>query len=474
MSDSIDLIFDKTIKVLKDLLHVKHACILQVQESQLVLKRYLSQNKIEKSNEIVSGSSEALERWIEFKEPILMDPIDLKQTKLSEVIKGEKYYVYTCLDSNQKGIAIIVLPIIDFKNFNAENFSLVHVVGQRLSVELEKNKVIHEREKLSEFNAFILESLEEVSWEFLPLKNEINWFGAIQKVFGYTKEIMLDDIEFFLNKIHPTDKISVEERILMNSKVNEKFSIDFQFHYAGNTYNWLRMEGILLENESGTRRVIGVVKNVQNEKMADLEQIKAMVKATDGERKRIASEIHDSLGQTLSVVRLELDALADMPETKPLFEKLTNVSALVAGAIKESRAISHDLMPPALLDYGLIAALDTMINQVNRSSQIQFKFFHNQIEERFEEDFETNIYRICQEGINNILKHANAKHSTIQLIRHPTHMYVSIEDDGIGFGQKKKVSGLGIKNMMNRVAFLGGKMEIESNHGTIITIEISI
>ncbi|WP_420581431.1 histidine kinase [Reichenbachiella sp.] len=478
MSASIDLIYDKTLKVITDLLHVKSAAIVMVGESGLTIERFLDKGKVKKTDQVIMQNEDLKNEVLHMLEPSLISSKIFQETKLVEIVPGSSYYIFPCLDSHSKVIALIILPVSNRDEFRIENYSLINVVGQRLSVELEKSKVIEEQQNLSEFNASVLESLDEVTWDYSISRERISWFGAVYKVFGYPKEEMGNDLVFFLERVHPSDRVNLEDRLIMNKQPDEKFTIDFQFKNKNEGYHWLRMEGVLHTTSAGNpERVIGVVKNVHKEKMAELLRIRAMIKAKDGERKRIASEIHDSLGQTLSVARLELDTLLELNKSPDFENKIKSVSDLVAGAIQESRAISHDLMPPALVDYGLIPALETMINQVDRSSDVKFTFFHNDIDDRFEEEFETNIYRICQEGINNILKHARAKIATIQVIKHPDYVYISIEDDGVGFKQISDVksgAGLGLKNMTNRVAYLGGKINFESNQGSIITIEISI
>lgn len=478
MSGSINLIYDKTLKVITDLLHVKNAAILSVGESDLTIERFLTKGKVTQMGQLNFDNEELFDKVSNITEPSLIASSMFQATRVVEIVSGSDYYLFPCLDSHSKVIALIILPVLNRSGFSIETYSLVHVVGQRLSVELEKSRVIKERESLSEFNASVLESLDEVTWDYSIAKKRISWFGAVHKVFGYPKEEMGVGPDFFLDRIHPSDRVGIEDRLIMNKQPNEKFTIDFQFMSPEKAYSWLRIEGVLHADSSGSsERVIGVVKNVHNEKMAELLRIRAMIKAKDSERKRIASEIHDSLGQTLSVARLELDTLLELIEAENIKDKVNSVSGLIAGAIQESRAISHDLMPPALVDYGLIPALETMISQVDRSSNVKFTFLHNEIDERFEEEFETNIYRICQEGVSNILKHAQAKAATVQIIRHPDYVYISIEDDGVGFKQVADVkggSGLGLKNMANRVAYLGGKIDFESNKGSIITIEISI
>ncbi|MEO9966538.1 MAG: histidine kinase [Reichenbachiella sp.] len=478
MSGSIHLIYDKTLKIIMDVLHIESAAILRVDESQIFLERLLNHGKMDKSSQVIQGKNNLLDEIIKLKEPALISSSIFEDTQIVGVMNEPSYYAFPCLDSHMTVIALILIPVADIESFNIENYALVNVVGQRLSVELEKSRVIKERESLSEFNASILESLDEVTWDYSLIKDRILWFGAINKVFGRPKQEMGYELERFLDRVHASDRAVIEEQIIRNQNAGEKFSFDFQFKNQDEVYSWLRIEGVMLcDQNNNPERVIGVIKNVHKEKMAEIFRIRAMIKAKDGERKRIASEIHDSLGQTLSVARLELDTLLGQYEDEDFKQKVESVSNLISGAINESRAISHDLMPPALVDYGLIPAVETMVNQVNRSSDVEFSFFHNNIKERFEEEFETNIYRICQEGVNNILKHAKATQATVQIIRHPNSVYVSIEDNGVGFnseGKSRESAGLGLKNMANRAAYLGGKIDFDSNNGSIITIEILI
>lgn len=478
MSGSIHLIYDKTLKVIMEVLKVNNAAILRIEESGLFVERLMNNGIMEKKGDRVESKENLVAEMSQMQEPALISSDVFDNTQVVEAMSEPYFYIFPCMDSHMIVIALIIIPIEGLEGFDSENYSLVNVVGQRLSVEIEKSKVIKERDSLSEFNASILESLDEVTWDYSISKKRISWFGATLKVFGFEKEEMGDKLDFLLDRVHPSDRAALEEQLIMNPEADNKFSIDFQIENIDKKFSWLRIEGIMHADAKGVpERVIGVIKNIDKEKLAEKIRVRAMIKAKDSERKRIASEIHDSLGQTLSVARLELDALSELYNDADFKEKVENVSSLVIGAIQESRAISHDLMPPALIDYGLIPALQTMINQLNRSSEVNFSFFHNEIKERFEEEFETNLYRICQEGVNNILKHAKAKNATVQVIKHPNSIYVSIEDDGIGFakdGENKEASGLGLKNMANRVAYLGGKIDFESNNGSIITIEILV
>lgn len=464
------MIYDKTLKLIVDLLHVKDAAILSRYDGLLWFEKSTIKSSKERFSIKVDGLLEDI--ILEKKAKI----INSKQLGNDRLLKSLNYpsflYLFPCLDSQQDLSALLLLSLGKSSDFDPDRFSLIHVVGQRLAVELEKNRVSKEKDDLSQFNQAVLHSIGEVSWDYSSKKEQFIWQGPVDKVFGFDKNSMPKNIHSLMELIHPSHRGEIEDRFYMNENTDDQFEIDFQYQLNG-VYQWLRMTGVKpLVTETSSDRVIGTVKNVHKEKRSERDRISAMVRAKDSERKRIASDIHDSLGQGLSVARLQLDMLLEMDVPDNVKAHVTNISTLVKGAIDESRAISHDLMPPALADYGLIEALQTLVNQANQLSSIDIKFFESDIEERFDEEMETNIYRICQEGVNNILKHSEASEALIQVIQHPDYLFIGIEDNGVGLPPTLENRGLGLRNMENRVATLGGKLDFESNNGLIISIEI--
>ena len=203
------------------------------------------------------------------------------------------------------------------------------------------------------------------------------------------------------------------------------------------------------------------------------EQAIAIMETQEQERKRIAEDIHDSLGHLLSTAKLNLQALpADQQKN------YVPVVNLLDQASVEIRNISFNLMPKALEEEGLVPALYELADKIRQS-----KLFDVMIQvhdmENFQLDKQTryNIYRIVQEAVNNILKHANAHEITIQLIRHGEVLSIMIEDDGKGFDkQLLKQAGRGLRNITARSEWLHGNITIDSSpgRGTTIAIEIPV
>ena len=211
------------------------------------------------------------------------------------------------------------------------------------------------------------------------------------------------------------------------------------------------------------------------------ELFNAIAAAQDQERKRIAQDIHDSLGSILSAAKLKLSALN---ESRTLLsdeqaENYLTTMQLLDEASSELRSISHNIMPATLSKLGLIAALKTLSNTMSSHSGMQINFSAYYFSERIEEEKEMSIYRIVLELINNSVKHAQARKVTVQLIKYPDHVNLSVEDNGRGFDYitaLRDKKGIGLGNILSRVNYMKGKMNVDAlpGRGTTVIIDVPL
>ncbi len=209
------------------------------------------------------------------------------------------------------------------------------------------------------------------------------------------------------------------------------------------------------------------------------ELFNAIAATQDQERKRIAQDIHDSLGSILSAAKLKLSALKEEQVllSNGQAENWQVTLQLLDEASSELRNISHNIMPATLSKLGLVAAIKNLINNISSHSGIQISFSSHDFDIRITEQMEMSIYRIVLELINNIVKHAEATKVTVQLIRYPEYINLSVEDNGQGFNyevalQEKK--GIGLGNILSRVDYLKGKMDVDTTEGKGTTVIIDI
>ncbi|MBN8719015.1 MAG: hypothetical protein J0H85_06195 [Sediminibacterium magnilacihabitans] len=210
--------------------------------------------------------------------------------------------------------------------------------------------------------------------------------------------------------------------------------------------------------------------------MQQQESLRATISAADRERKRIADDLHDTLGSLLSATKLKLSAIEETG-TMPGQEKegLKEVLALLDEAMQEMKNIAYNIMPATLSRLGVIAALQSLFNRISHQSVIHINYTTYGFTERLHETVELGIYQVVLEAMNNIVKHAHARNATVQLVRYERHINITIEDDGRGFDAlRENTVGNGLNNMQSRTKNMRGTIDIDSQPGMGTTIIIEI
>ncbi len=207
---------------------------------------------------------------------------------------------------------------------------------------------------------------------------------------------------------------------------------------------------------------------------------KAIIEAEEKERRRIAQDLHDGVGQILSAAKLNLSSLESSADLKNDVEKeaLKNTLSLIDDSVKEVRTVSHNMMPNTLIKLGLASAIKEFITKIGSLPNLKVDLEMVGLDQRLEESVETTLYRAIQEIVNNIIKHSKANKIGIQLIRHESDLSVLIEDNGIGFDVSKisEFEGIGLKNIISRVEFVNGSVNFDSTpgKGTTVVIEVPV
>ncbi|RYU89270.1 tetratricopeptide repeat protein [Mucilaginibacter terrigena] len=206
---------------------------------------------------------------------------------------------------------------------------------------------------------------------------------------------------------------------------------------------------------------------------------KSIIEAEENERRRIAGDLHDGVGQLLSATRMNFDTLLERlniadTETRELADK---TMAMVDESCKEVRTIAHQMMPNVLLKLGLTSALRDFVNKID-SHRLKIVLDVAGLANRLDSSIEIVLYRVIQETVNNVIKHAKASLLDIQLQMEGDEVSVTIEDNGRGFdtSDKEKFEGIGLKNIITRVEYLKGTVDISSSpgKGTLVAILIPL
>jgi len=202
--------------------------------------------------------------------------------------------------------------------------------------------------------------------------------------------------------------------------------------------------------------------------------VQNLLEAQETERKRIAEDLHDDVGSTLGALQLHISNLPDKPhENETLQQYFTKAQSLVLKATTDIRDISHNLLPKHFGELGLTRVLENRVDELNAVQQTRFRLIANVNEEMLTEIYAVTIYRIINELMVNIVKHAQASYAVIQLIMNDDEINIFTEDDGIGIKNAADKKGIGMRNLASRVGFLQGTLHIESNSkGSTIIISI--
>jgi len=221
------------------------------------------------------------------------------------------------------------------------------------------------------------------------------------------------------------------------------------------------------------------LKNKQLKELEKHQQImamNAMLAGQENERERISKDLHDGLGNLLSTVKLHINHISKEINQLKNLDLYHDVNQLIDEACTEVRKIAHDMMPVSLQKLGLQRGLEELVRKQNQTNGVHIHFQYFGDEARLETSKEIMLYRICQELLNNIHKHASATEVIVQLSKTDGRLYLTVEDDGVGFDLEaaKQKKTLGLRSIQSRIQFLDGQLDIDSRKGEGTTVNIEV
>jgi signal transduction histidine kinase len=207
--------------------------------------------------------------------------------------------------------------------------------------------------------------------------------------------------------------------------------------------------------------------------------LESLVKAQEEERGRLARELHDGAGQTLTSLLVRMKTLEKTNSSPEAKKSLNAMEEIIVQTIEQIRELSYRLRPIVLEEFGLSVALDNLVNETVATSGLEFKFESQLSGQQLSSEVEVALYRIAQEGITNILRHAHAHKVSLKLNRQSTGIQLCVDDDGIGFdpshlpGDPSKPH-LGLISMRERAEMLGGTLDVYTASGDGTSIQAFI
>ncbi|HXH70929.1 MAG TPA: PAS domain S-box protein [Pyrinomonadaceae bacterium] len=353
--------------------------------------------------------------------------------------------------------------------------SIVEDISERKAAE---EAVRESKERLQ----LLIESASDYAIFTITPDNIVDsWNAGAEKVFGFKEEEIIGKSGAILFTLEDRARDVPEKEIKCASETgkaeDERWHIrkDGSRFYASGVMQPLRDGGI----HGFVKICRDQTEKIEAEKiLRNKETLQKLIGAQEDERKRIARDLHDELGQQLTALRFKLEATRKICEEEKICGKIDEIQLIAKQIDANVDFLAWELRPAALDDLGLIAALENYVREWSHHAGVSAEFHASKSKKtRLAPEVETNLYRITQEALNNTHKHAKAKSVSVVLEKRDNLIVLIIEDDGEGFNPKLKKNrsrGLGLIGMEERSALVGGTFEIESapKQGTTIFVRV--
>ncbi|MDR3435204.1 ATP-binding protein [Telmatospirillum sp.] len=319
------------------------------------------------------------------------------------------------------------------------------------------------------------------TWHWPFGTDTIEWCERCMRLCSLPKS--QSSYDAFLAAVHPDDRPTVDKAMQQCRRDHTPYEVNFRALMADGAVRWLRISGQVPEQNQGQAAgIYGVIINIDKQKRAEAEHralLSRLNSAQEDERRRIARDLHDRVGQTVAGLSLRLKRLeveAASPATK---DACAELKRMISDISQDIHRAAVELRPTALDDIGLRDALFTLLEDWRQRSGIEVDVFINGLDgERLPAFIETTIYRIIVELLTNIVKHADATAVSATLDRRSGQVVLIVEDNGCGFaqpiGMPSSQRHLGLLGIRERLELVNGQMEIESEIGGGTTVFVRI
>jgi len=400
----------------------------------------------------------------------------------------------------------IIIPLLLFITFLLLKPILKRIESQINNLYTSKQKALSKAEQLEEMYISKEESLQELQELNYAIDNAALFVSSnsegsamyMSKKFRLLLELAPNQIKGAVEELITTD---VGKQIYLKDLIQNRRKIwtgEVEITTKRNSNIWLEMSIIPLNNISLKQRTLILCSNITKRKSNEIELEKIskekynekiqsqkiltskIIEAQEEERKRIAKDIHDGIGQMLTALKFNIESI-NVDNIGTSIKKIENLKVLSKELIRGVRMATFNLTPPELTDHGIASALQTLTSQLAKLTGKNILFENKtSFNDRFDSLTETNLYRITQEAVNNAIKYANSNYILVSIKHSESLLSIIIDDDGLGFDvnqiKKNKSEGMGLFFMKERISYVDGRIFINSepNNGTRITINLNL
>ncbi len=327
------------------------------------------------------------------------------------------------------------------------------------------------------------------SWEWDAANGRVTWSDELYRIYGVERERFTPSYEGYLERVHPDDRQQTRSTLARALMDGRGFTFDERIVRPDGEVRYLRSRGELVRDDKGrSLKVLGTCLDITEQRNSETalraaaDNLQALtrrlVEAEEAERRRIARELHDRVGQNLSALNINLDlALGAAAGASPLRRRIEDSVSLVDATLQSIESVMAELRPPLLDEYGLGAALGWYAEEFSRRTGIAVVLRDGKdAAADLRPEAAVALFRIAQEALNNVAKHAGAKQVRVELACEAEEIVLRVADDGAGFDPAAAARGKrwGMKTMRERAEAAGGRLEVDSapGEGTIVRASV--
>lgn len=452
-------------------------------ENTLLLTAAFKATRLKIKSVKAARDLKAAEKLILKKKPSLLfldvtsTPAEKSLAGLTAVNRGMPIIVITDRKNEKFAYTLLENGAADFFKKTKHYDPLLLEKSIRFSIE---TKITAESLRLSnERYELVSKAANDMVWDWDLLNNRVfRSADGWDRLFGKTQNNESDLADSWWDRVHPDDKKNsnrIIENVLKDGLI-KNFEIECRIRRNDNTYATVVDRGYAIRNTAGEiTRLVGATQDITERKAAEErfaeerrlrqdEVTHAVITAQEQEREDLGKELHDNINQILATTKLYIEYALSNDEMHDRL--LNNAKDLVESAVSEIRRLSKTLSPPSLGEVGIIMALNELTESMQTVNKFQIiKDWEAIKEESFSEGLKLTVFRIIQEQLTNISRHADAKKVWISLKITGRRLSVIIKDNGNGFDLNKKMNGVGLKNIFSRAQLHKGKVTLNSAKG---------
>jgi PAS domain S-box-containing protein len=391
------------------------------------------------------------------------------------ILDGKIWRGEVCNRAKDGSLYWLYSTIIPFQDIHGNPIRFVAI---RFDI-TEKKKAVERMQIMNELYENVSMATSDIIRDWDLVTNKVRYHERMYDMLGYTEADFNEDPSFGFERMHPEDveKVRTAFDNAVQAKAN-KFHVEYRFRTAQGNYKYLYERTFLIYSPDGMPiRMVAAIQDMTLQKEEDLRITGAYLEAQENERNLLGRELHDNINQILvgSLLGLDMSMRAQSPEKIQDF--VGRARSYVAQAIDEIRRLSHRLAPASFKDLSLQEVIESLLHTFHAQQQFELELSVDAfMPGELDEAVQTNLYRVCQEQVSNIIRYAKATSLRIHIRKLVKSVLLVITDNGVGFDPSAQFKGIGLNNMRKRVEVLGGTFLLETapGKGCKVIVEIPL